>query len=147
MARSAVAGAVMAVEEVVGGEPVDTLILGIAIWLSAAGVAPAPSPSSTQTVPTATTLTLREAVTRASVRNSAPLVLHQRQPARVSRFSRSDRINAVVAGVCGGWMAGGAIGWIATSKPQDDVSGLRGVMIGAPVGAVVGAVVAYRLTK
>ena len=31
--------------------------------------------------------------------------------------------------------------------PDDDTSGLRGMMIGAPIGAVIGAVVGYRLTK
>jgi hypothetical protein len=42
---------------------------------------------------------------------------------------------------------GGAIGYVATAKPDDDVSGFRGVVIGAPIGAAVGAVIGYRLTK
>jgi hypothetical protein len=32
-------------------------------------------------------------------------------------------------------------------NPDDDISALRGVMIGAPIGAVVGALLGYRLTK
>ena len=66
------------------------------------------------------------------------------------RFNKTDQIIAVVAGVCSGWVAGGAIGFYATSdrdNPDDDTSGLRGMMIGAPIGAVIGAVVGYRLTK
>jgi hypothetical protein len=67
----------------------------------------------------------------------------------VKRFSKVDRIIAVVAGTCIGWVAGGAIGWAATasSDPDDDVSGLRGVIIGAPIGAAAGAIIGFRLTK
>jgi hypothetical protein len=47
-------------------------------------------------------------------------------------------------------MAGGQIGYAVAQKrdvDDDGVSGLRGVVIGAPIGAVVGAVPGYQLTK
>ena len=48
-----------------------------------------------------------------------------------------------------GWVVGGGIGYAVTSKSNsaDDVSGLQGVIIGAPIGAAVGAFIGYRLTK
>jgi len=47
------------------------------------------------------------------------------------------------------WVVGGAIGYklTQTSNPDDDTSGLKGVIIGAPIGAAVGACFGYRLTK
>lgn len=73
----------------------------------------------------------------------------QSQPARVPRFSLTERIIAVAAGTCVGWFGGGAIGWELTkgSHPDDDTSGLRGVIVGAPLGAAVGAFVGFRLTR
>lgn len=71
------------------------------------------------------------------------------QPA-TRRFNRTDRIIAVAAGVCVGWIAGGVIGYKLTDNPDnpdDDTSGLRGVIIGAPIGAAIGAILGYRLTK
>jgi hypothetical protein len=46
-------------------------------------------------------------------------------------------------------MAGGIIGYAITQESRDDdgVSGLRGVVIGAPIGAAAGAFIGYRLTK
>lgn len=76
---------------------------------------------------------------------SASVQATQRPTAK--RFNKTDRIIAVVAGAGAGFIAGAAIGWAATSKPRDDVSGLRGVVIGAPIGAVLGAAIGYRLTK
>ena len=75
---------------------------------------------------------------------------HSAQPTPAKRFNKTDRIIAVVAGVCVGWVAGGAIGFYATAdrdRYDDGTSGLRGLMIGAPVGAVIGAVLGYRLTR
>jgi hypothetical protein len=60
-----------------------------------------------------------------------------------------DRILAVAAGACLGFVTGGRIGFAVTPKrgPYDDTSGLKGVMIGAPIGGVVGALIGYRLSK
>lgn len=72
------------------------------------------------------------------------------QPSTRKRFNRTDRIIAVAAGVCVGWIAGGVVGYKLTDNPgnpDDDTSGLRGVIIGAPIGAAIGAVLGYRLTK
>ena len=65
------------------------------------------------------------------------------------RFSPTDRVIAVAAGVAVGWVAGGAIGYKLTDNPDnpdDDTSGLRGVIVGAPLGAAVGAILGWRLT-
>lgn len=69
------------------------------------------------------------------------------QATNAKRSTRTGKVIAVVAGAFGGWMAGGAVGYMAASKPHDDVSGLRGVVISAPIGAAVGAVIGYRLMK
>jgi uncharacterized protein YcfJ len=72
----------------------------------------------------------------------------QSSPAR--RHSKVDRIIGTVAGGALGFVAGGMIGGrLAENRdnPDDDISALRGVMIGAPIGAVVGALLGYRLTK
>jgi hypothetical protein len=69
------------------------------------------------------------------------------QSRMAGRFSKTERVIAVVAGAAGGFMLGGVVGWAATSKPDDDVSGLKGVVIGAPIGAAVGAFIGYAVTK
>jgi hypothetical protein len=71
------------------------------------------------------------------------------QPSKAKRFSTTDKIIAVAAGVSVGWVVGGGIGFklTSTSNPDDDISGLRGVIIGAPIGAAVGAILGYRLTR
>jgi hypothetical protein len=72
----------------------------------------------------------------------------QARPA--NRSSKAARVLGIALGGFGGFMAGGAIGYSVASKPDTDddgVSGLRGVVIGAPIGAVVGAVIGYGLTK
>lgn len=71
----------------------------------------------------------------------------QSTPAK--RFTKTQRIVIIAAGAAGGFYAGAAIGYAATSKSNDadDVSGLRGVVIGAPIGAAVGALIGWQLTK
>jgi hypothetical protein len=66
-----------------------------------------------------------------------------------AKRSKVERIIAVAAGASIGWIAGGGIGYAVTPKrgPDDDTSGLKGVLIGAPIGGVVGALIGYRLTK
>ena len=135
------------------------IVLGVAMLVSSTGVSPAVETSRTTSVPAAFTFDLPDDA--ATSRNlphgllneqSPPMWRRRLQPAQAAtakRFTRTDRIIAVVAGTCIGWVAGGTIGFRIAQKPRDDdaVSGLRGVMIGAPIGAVVGAVIGYRVTK
>lgn len=72
------------------------------------------------------------------------------QGAPHKRFSTTDRVIAVAAGVAVGWVVGGAIGYKLTQRTDvydDGVSGLRGVVIGAPIGAAAGAILGWRITK
>ncbi|HVL66547.1 MAG TPA: hypothetical protein VM364_04710 [Vicinamibacterales bacterium] len=126
----------------------DAAQIALAVWLSTAGATPV-----VDTATATTTFTLREAAARASLSDvadrasaPAPRVPPRQQGARVSRFSKTERIIAVAAGASLGWFIGAAIGWKAT-ETNDDVTGLRGVVIGAPVGAAVGAFIGYKLTK
>jgi hypothetical protein len=134
------------------------IVLGVTMLVFSTGVSPAVETSRATVVPAAFTFhvpddaaTSRNLLHRLLNEPSRPVwrrgSLQPAQATTAKRFTKADRIIAVVAGTCVGWMAGGAIGYAATSKPDDDVSGLRGVVIGAPIGAVVGAVVGYRLTK
>jgi len=66
------------------------------------------------------------------------------------RSSTAAKIIGTALGAFGGFWAGGAIGfYTAQDRNADDdgVSGLRGVVIGAPIGAVVGAVLGYQVAK
>ena len=72
------------------------------------------------------------------------------QASAPKRFTKTDRVIAVVAGVAGGWLAGGAIGYYSTANwdnPDDDTSGLKGMIIGAPIGGAVGGILGYWLTN
>jgi hypothetical protein len=132
--------------------------LGLAMVIYSIGVSPSADTARATVVPTAFTFDLSEAAAtsrnRLHPRASEPFRPAWRngsfQPAQTrtaKRFSKTGTIFAVAVGALGGWMAGGAIGYAATSRPDDDVIGLRGVVIGAPIGSVVGAAIAYRLTK
>lgn len=125
------------------------VLVGLALAVCSGSLCPAPTPPST-IVPSASAVTLREAVARASVPHDLARVERQQQAARVSRHSKVDRAIATVAGVALGWVVGGAIGYYATANrdnPDDDTSGLRGVIIGAPLGAIAGGVIGWRLTR
>ena len=71
------------------------------------------------------------------------------QTSKRKKFSPTDRVIAVAAGVAVGWVVGGAIGFkvTSTSNPYDDTSGLKGVMIGAPIGGAAGGLLGYWLTN
>jgi hypothetical protein len=79
---------------------------------------------------------------RSSWSQSAP-------PSSPSRSSRTARIVGVTIGAIGGFYAGGMLGYAIAQDDQDDdgVSGLPGVVIGAPIGAILGAWAGYQLTK
>jgi hypothetical protein len=67
-----------------------------------------------------------------------------------SGSSRTAKILGVAIGALGGFYAGGMLGYaIAQDRDRDDdgVSGLPGVMIGAPIGAILGAWAGYQLAK
>lgn len=139
----------------------NAIVLGMAMLVSSTGISPAfetpgspvvrsafayELPAGAATTPGAPHRILSEQSRRA----------WQRAPKQASgattakRFTKTDRFIAVVAGGCVGFIAGGAIGFAATSNrdnPDDDVSGLRGMVIGAPIGAALGAALGYRLTK
>jgi hypothetical protein len=99
----------------------------------------------------ATTITLREAAVRARIADAPQLEVRQPAKARPTpRFSKIERAIAIGAGTVIGFYGGAAIGWKATdnpSNPNDDTSGLRGVVVGAPLGALVGAVLGAVLTR
>jgi hypothetical protein len=136
------------------------IAVGVALLVSSAGVSPAPVPEPFHAIaaPSAYTFDLSDAAaTSRSLSHHLPgdrLRVRSRRgspqavpAAPAKRCSRVARILAVAASGFGGWVAGGAIGYVATARPDDDVSGLRGVVIGAPIGAAVGAIIGYRLTK
>ena len=136
------------------------VVLGIAILASSIGDAPAVETPRGTLVPAVSTFDLGDGAAASPtvpgrVRDEQSRPVWRRassQPAQVpaaKRFSKTERIIAIAAGVAVGWVAGGAIGYKLTSKSDsaDDVSGLRGVVIGAPIGAAVGAFIGYRLTK
>ena len=72
------------------------------------------------------------------------------QAAAAPRTSTAAKIIGTAVGALGGFWAGGAIGFYTAQDPNaddDGVSGLRGVVIGAPIGALVGAVIGYQVAK
>ncbi len=136
------------------------IVLGIAMLVSSTGVSPALETTRATVAPSVFTFTLPDHLAAESEAPRRFLDEQQRtmwhtgaksatQPARTRRFSPTDRIIALAAGVAVGWVAGGAIGYKLTdnpSNPDDDTSGLRGVIIGAPIGAATGAILGWRLT-
>jgi len=137
------------------------IVLGVAMLVSSAGVSPTEETEETSRAtstrapftfdlpdsPVAARRGPHHLLTDPSLQVWQPTFLQAAQSPAAKRHTKADRVIAVVAGACVGWFAGGAIGWAATSKPRDDVSGLRGVVIGAPIGAVIGAAIGYRLTR
>lgn len=64
--------------------------------------------------------------------------------------STAARLIGAAIGAFGGFYAGGMIGYYTAmdrNADDDGVSGLPGVVIGAPIGAVVGAVIGFQLAK
>jgi hypothetical protein len=70
--------------------------------------------------------------------------------ARQENASTAAEVLGAALGAVGGFWAGGRVGFYVAQDHDvndDGVSGLRGVVIGAPVGAVIGAVLGYQVPK
>jgi hypothetical protein len=133
-------------------------VLGLAMMISSSGVALPIQPSAVVMAPGVFshyfgTRPLRVAGGgaaherfRALWRDTSSLPA-QSTPAK--RFSKTDRIIALAAGVSLGWIVGGVTGGRLTesSNPDDDTSALKGIMIGAPIGAIAGGIIGYRWTR
>lgn len=125
------------------------IVLGVAILASSSGAGPTPETKRASIAPSLFTFDLPALAAPSRNAFSPPLVSTAKQTT-AKRHSKIDRIIAVVAGGSLGFVAGGAIGAYAAGNrdnPDDDVSALRGVVIGAPIGAVLGALSGYWLTK
>ena len=140
---------------------IDGIVLSVALLASSSGGAvtpashrlPAPSADIKFGVPPSGALSLNPiagarkeqagAIWRAAAFSSS-------QASAPTRFTKTDRVIAIVAGIAGGWLAGGAIGYYSTvnwDNPDDDTSGLKGMIIGAPIGGAVGGILGYWLTN
>lgn len=124
-------------------------VFGVALLVSSAGVSPVPETSVGGVASLAVDFSVP--IDPAAVRHQ-PLwkgAAAPRGQAAKKKFSPTDRVIAVAAGVAVGWIIGGAIGFkvTSTSNPDDDTSGLKGVMIGAPIGGATGGILGYWLTK
>ena len=135
-------------------------VLAVAItMISSTGVSPALETSRAAVAPAAFTFDFpgdagtsrivprRFATDPSRAWRSQPSARAQSAPAR--RFSLTERIIAVGAGLTVGFLVGGTIGGKLTESdnPDDDTSVLKGIMIGAPIGGAVGAILGWRLTK
>ena len=125
------------------------IVLGVAMMMvSSTGVSPAPELSSATVAPPAVfTFDLPAATPEAPRWRRGTSAPAPSRPAK--RFSPTDRIIAVAAGVAVGWVVGANIGGRLTesSNPDDDTSVLKGIFIGAPIGSVAGAILGWRLTR
>lgn len=124
------------------------IVLGVAMMISSTGVSPALETSRATVAPAVFTFDLpADAATPKTAWRRHPIGGGQATPAK--RFSTTERVIAVAAGVAVGWVVGGAIGYKLTQSSEDDdgTSGLKGVVIGAPIGAATGAILGWRLTQ
>lgn len=135
------------------------IVLGIVMLAASAGASSAPDP----TVPPAASAVVDwdaagPALTLPRVLVDEPSLpawrLDAQQNAQVTTAARGSstvaKIIGTAVGAVGGFYAGGMIGfYTAQDRHADDdgVSGLRGVVIGAPIGALVGAVLGYQVAK
>ena len=140
---------------------IDGMVLGLAVLVTSAGTSPV-EPSRHRAAPAAFTFELpqeRGSTSRSSGRfrvdeQSRPVwraaAFGPAQATSTKRFTKTDRVIAVAAGVAAGWFGGAAIGYYSTANydnPNDDTSGLKGMIIGAPIGAAVGGILGYWLTN
>jgi hypothetical protein len=139
------------------------LILGMVMLASTAGASQPPAAVGTTTI-SAGRLTTLTGTADPQTRLKLPSALGieeirpdwRLEPPRLARAaaapqsSKVARVLGVALGAVGGFMAGGMIGFYTTQDRDvydDGVSGLRGVVIGAPVGAGVGALLGFQLAK
>jgi hypothetical protein len=137
------------------------IVLGLGILVSSAAGSPGMESGSLGTAPVevivdrsseaSPTLRLPATFSHEAARPAWELATSRATaPPAVNRSSKAARIVGVALGGLGGFFAGGMAGYALAAKrdvDDDGVSGLRGVVIGAPIGAVVGAVIGYQLTK
>ena len=121
------------------------LVIGMAMLVGSAGVPPASEPAREAAAPSVFTFELPDRAGPVRERR-AP----RSAPSARRKVSTVERIIAVAAGVSVGFVAGGVIGGKITENrdnPDDDISPLKGIMIGAPIGAVAGGLIAWGSTK
>jgi hypothetical protein len=138
---------------------VTGLVFGVALLVSSTGVSPVPETPHAVIAPAACPERSRGAANFNVPFHPDPVRQEPRwtrdaapraQPTKPKKFSPTDRVIAVAAGVAVGWVVGGAIGYKATARshPYDDgTSGLRGVVIGAPIGGAAGGILGYWATN
>lgn len=135
------------------------IVLGMVMLASSAGVSP---PPDTTVAPEAPAVVRWDAAVPAL---KMPRVLVDEPSLPAWRFdsprntqaaaaargaSTAAKIIGTAVGAFGGFYAGGMIGYYTAMDPNaddDGVSGLRGVVFGAPIGAIVGAVIGFQLAK
>ena len=127
------------------------IVLGVAMLICSAGVAPVRDAADVTLLPVRTTLILPAAPSPDRLPSiwkarSAPV---RRSSGSSKRFSPTERIIAIAAGVSVGWIVGLGVGARITdsSNPSDDTSALKGAIIGAPIGATLGGILGWRLTR
>ena len=137
----------------------NPIVLGMVMLASSAGISPA---RDTTVAPAASAVARWDDASQAL---RLPRVLVDKPPLPAWRFdpprnaqatapaggsSTAAKIIGAAVGAFGGFYAGGMIGYFTAMDPNvddDGVSGLRGVVIGAPLGAVVGALIGLQLAK
>lgn len=134
------------------------LVIGMAMLVSVG----APPDSETVAAATVTGSSVeRVAEPLARLKLPGGLIYEQPQPRWRADRARTQTTSArqsstlakvigLAVGGLGGFYAGGMIGFhLAQDRNADDdgVSGLRGVVIGAPAGAAVGALIGYQIAK
>ena len=132
---------------------IDGLVLSVALLVSPGAATPAPSPSLNPR-PLSTAAFAYEPPRPAALPGTRTIwrgeSFRATHDTAAKQSTKTDRVIAIVAGVAGGWILGGAIGYYATQdrdRDDDGTSGLKGVVIGAPIGAAIGGFLGYRLTR
>ena len=132
-------------------------VLGMVMLGSSAGAAPAPDPTAAPPAvvrwedPGPALKLPRVLVAESSLpawRLDTPE--NAQAPAVARGSSTAAKIIGAAIGAFGGFYAGGMIGYYTAmdrNADDDGVSGLPGVVIGAPIGALVGAVIGFQLAK
>lgn len=126
------------------------IVLGMVMLASTAGTLPVPD----TTPPVAPTPRL---VLPSDLLDQQPRPLWRAEETRKTQTttrkgsSTAAKVLGVALGGVGGFFGGAWAGYYLTQdrdNPNDDgVSGLRGLVIGAPVGAALGALLGYQIAK